>query len=73
MSKNVARRLVIKHLRPEDLVELNRPGGAAIIGLTSLEEEFKDDWTLVSHTIGFYDVASSSWAGILTVMFERPY
>ena len=73
MSRKVARRLVIKHLSPEDLVDLDRPGDAVAIMLTTLEEEFEDDWTLVSHTFAFYDTGAERMVGILTLIFERPY
>ena len=73
VSRKVARRLVIKHLSPEDLVDLDRPGDAVAIMLTTLEEEFEDDWTLVSHTFAFYDTGAERLAGILSLIFERPY
>jgi hypothetical protein len=41
--------------------------------LTTLEEEFEDDWTLVSHTFAFYDTGAERLAGILSLIFERPY
>jgi hypothetical protein len=72
-NRNVSRRLVVKHLQREDLLEINRPGGASIIELATLEEEFKEEWTLVSHTFGFYDIGVGRWAGILSMVFERPY